>query len=202
MQKKKPLQTIAILAGGKSSRMGENKARLNFEQTILLKRIIDDALSLKLTPFLCCDDICYPEISDVVISPDFLANKEGALSAIMPALEKCYQNGEKWLWVYACDSLVLPSQLLPYMQKALDEDCQIILPKIAKSLPLLAIYRTDLYQALRTYLESGERRVMPFCHQFKIQEIALPQEIAHCCNFNTQTEFKTAKEEYIKFNKK
>lgn len=191
---------IAILAGGLSRRMGENKARLLFEQRILLRRLVDDAQTLGLKTLLCADDLDYPEIVEQAQrSPDLLDDKSGALSAIQPALETCYHLGERWLWVYACDSLVCPSELLPYFQKALQAappDTMMILPKSEKRLPLLGWYRTTLYAPLKEYLLTGNRRVMPFCTTHAVCEFAMPEHFNHSCNFNTQEEFTIAKAQY------
>ncbi|PID66304.1 MAG: hypothetical protein CR975_03555 [Gammaproteobacteria bacterium] len=199
------LNHIAILAGGHSRRMGTNKARLLFARQILLQRLVDDANTLELKTLLCADDIHYPEVDKkITASPDLLDNKSGALSAMQPALEHCYHLGEKWLWVYACDSLVRPSELLPYFSRALieanhnDNDTMMILPKTEKLLPLIGLYRTDLYAPLKEFLLSGHRRVMQFCTAYPRYEITLPNKLSLCCNFNTPEQFEQGKKQYSK----
>lgn len=204
------LSHIAILAGGQSRRMGTNKARLLFEQQILLRRLVDDAEQQGLIPILCADDQDYPEVDrQVIASPDLLSNQSGALSAIQPALEKCHQMGEEWLWVYACDSLMLPSELFPYLhdtwQQAHKENpvnTMMILPKGEKLLPLIGLYRTILYAPLKKYLMNGHRRVMPFCQYYPIQTVRLPDMLGACCNFNTPGQFDLGKKHYLNYLEK
>ncbi len=184
---------IAILAGGKSRRMGSNKARLLFEQQILLQRLVEDSDALGLQTLLCADDMHYPEVDrKILASPDLLDNKSGALSAMQPALEYCYHLGEKWLWVYACDALLRPSELLPYLAEALaqanqEEDdnnrTMMILPKAEKLLPLIGLYRTELYAPLKEFLLTGNRRVMQFCMDYPRREITLPERLGLLWNF-------------------
>lgn len=191
--------------------MGTNKARLLFEKKILLRRLVDDAESLGLTIMLCADDLSYPEVDEKIItSPDLLGNKSGALSAIQPALEYCYHAKEAWLWVMACDSLTRLSELLPLFRHTLDEEnaqkpaeTMMILGSMTlagrqKTLPLIGLYRTELYAPMKNYLLSGERRVMTFCKSYSTREIALPETLATCCNFNTPEEYKYAKQIYMK----
>ncbi len=202
------LSHIAILAGGQSRRMGSNKARLLFEQQILLQRLVEDSNALGLQTLLCADDIHYPEVDrKILASPDLLDNKSGALSAMQPALEHCYHLGEQWLWVYACDALLRPSELLPYLAGALaqanqEDNTMMILPKAEKLLPLMGLYRTELYAPLKEFLLTGNRRVMQFCMNYPRQEIALPETLGLCCNFNTPEQFEQGKEQYIQLRNK
>ncbi len=199
------LTHIAILAGGHSRRMGGNKARLLFEKHILLQRLVDDSNTLGLRTLLCADDIHYPEVDKKSLAlPDLLDNKSGALSAMQPALAHCYHLGEKWLWVYACDALLRPSELLPYLAEALaqanldsDNKTMMILPKAKKLLPLMGLYRTELYAPLKEFLLTGNRRVMQFCRRYPRYEISLPETLGLCCNFNTPEQFEQGKNQYI-----
>ncbi|PIE44821.1 MAG: hypothetical protein CSA45_05180 [Gammaproteobacteria bacterium] len=201
------LNYIAILAGGRSRRMGTDKARLLFRQKILLRRLVEDARQQGLKPLLCADDMVYPEVEpQVITSPDLFTGKLGPLSAIQPALESCYRRGEKWLWVYACDSLLCPSQLYPYLQSALEkverespQNTLMILPKGKRLLPLMGLYRSDLYADLKTYLLQGHRRVMAFCHNYPVREVKFPESLHQCCNFNTPLQFALGKAQYTKY---
>lgn len=199
------IKRIAILAGGRSQRMGANKARLMFDDKILLSRLVEDAHKLELKVNVCADNLRYPEIlSDpkIVYSSDLLPNKSGALSAIQPVLEEAYQLGEKWLWVYACDSLIRPSEMLSYFESAFNQidlskdDVMMILPKSDKLLPLMGLYRTSLCEDLKEYLYQGNRRVMSFCNDYKIVTLPIPSTVKHCCNFNTPYEFDLGKHQY------
>ncbi len=201
----KQLKKIAILAGGNSRRMGQNKAQLLFDGETLLNRLVQDAKSLNLDVVVCADDYEYLEVveNNILSSPDLLLNKSGALSAIQPVLEKSYLDNQQWLWVYSCDALLLPSEIIDLFQQAIDENdanqdtqTKTILLKNHKLLPLVGLYHTSLAKDLKDYLLAGNRRVMPFCDQFKMKEIELPDSVSLCCNFNTPEQFEQAKQQY------
>ncbi|MDP8080133.1 molybdenum cofactor guanylyltransferase [Phocoenobacter skyensis] len=204
------LAHIAILAGGNSRRMGQNKAQLLFEGETLLSRLVQDACQLGLATFVCADDYTYSEIAtqNITLSPDLLLNKSGALSAIQPVLEQSYLANRQWLWVYSCDALLLPSEIIDLFQQAIDEidanqdtQTKTILLKNHKLLPLVGLYHTSLVKDLKDYLLAGNRRVMPFCDQFKMKEIELPDSVSLCCNFNTPEQFENAKQQYTQYRK-
>lgn len=204
-------QRIIILAGGRSLRMGENKARLVFNNKALLHRLVEDAHQLGLNIAVCADNFNYPELrfeDGITYYPDLLPNKSGALSAIQPALEEAYLLGERWAWIYACDSLLLPSEIWPYFLPIFDQadqealvDTMMILPKSEKLLPLMGLYRTSLYADLKNYLVRGNRRVMSFCAQHKSITLPIPAEFNLCCNFNTPIQFDLGKTQYSQHHK-
>lgn len=123
-------------------------------------------------------------------------------------------NGDsKWLLVVSCDSLVNALDIWQYViaqssaaQSASTpnslatnittnvEDTQPQMYGLAdneRDYPLLALYQLSLAEPLKSYLDSGERRVMRFISPIS-QSLPMPQAWYTLCNLNTPEQFQTA----------
>ena len=132
----------------------------------------------------------------VKIIDDYLPSQqngkgEGALSAMASAMNQV-MSPYHYLLVISCDSLVHAHQVFDKLHYALTDNEAVIYLKAEKDYPLLGLYRTDLLIELYDYLDKGQRAVMKFLADKKIQTAALPNEWIALANFNTKNEFDLA----------
>ena len=191
------LAGVVILAGGESSRMGSPKALLSLPNgETLLDFHIRHAKRLNV-PVMVADNgkrLCHD--TTVKIIDDYLPNQQngkggGALSAMASAMNQV-MSPYHYLLVISCDSLIQAHQVFDKLRYAVTDNEAVIYLKAEKDYPLLGLYRTDLLIKLYDYLDKGQRAVMKFLADKKIQTAALPNEWIALANFNTKNEFDLA----------
>jgi len=143
-----------VLAGGRSSRMGVDKARAESRGRALALRVsdhvqaaVDGKVSLVGDPAIY-GDLGLPVIADRLPGEGPLAGIEAALAA----------SGFEFNLIVACDMPEIRESLLEALFAA-EGDC--ILPRHADGRvePLCAVYRRDCHRAIRAALDSGVRKV-------------------------------------------
>jgi molybdopterin-guanine dinucleotide biosynthesis protein A len=140
----------AILVGGKSRRIGEQKAFLRFGDASLLQIIIRRIRSvitdtcLITTPDFPCEDFALPCFTDVYAD-------KGPLGGIFTALSRIDSTH---VFISACDLPFTNPELIRYMIGQLDLESDAIVPTYdGHHEPLFALYsrkaRVPIEQALR-----------------------------------------------------
>ena len=127
----------------------------------------------------------------------------GALVAIESALqtlvglnnlEASNNQNASWLLVMSCDSLIPATDLWQKLQQSITAavDKRVICLKDDKHLyPLLGLYHLDIEPDLKAYIDSDQRRVMPFIQPI-VKAVPFIQDWQHLTNFNTPQEFEQA----------
>jgi molybdopterin-guanine dinucleotide biosynthesis protein A len=127
----------------------------------------------------------------------------GALVAIESALqtliglndsEVSKNQNASWLLVMSCDSLIPATDLWQKLQHSIipAADKRVICLKDDSHLyPLLGLYHLDIEPDLKAYIDSGQRRVMPFI-ELMVKAVPFTQDWQHLTNFNTPQEFEQA----------
>ena len=131
----------------------------------------------------------------------------GALAAIESAMQTLMKvNGSaagsatidnsepSWLMVISCDSLIPTTDLWHELQRASAQaaDKRIIcLTDDSHLYPLLGLYQLSIEPDLKAYIDSGQRRVMPFIKPM-VQSVPFAKSWQHLTNFNTPEDFAQA----------
>jgi molybdopterin-guanine dinucleotide biosynthesis protein A len=160
--------SVVIQAGGKSMRMGRDKAFLPFPERPLIAYVADRMMSLT-------DDliIISPREQDLAflglpVYPDIFAGT-GPLGGLYTGL---YYARYEFVAVIACDmpfaSPALVQAQFEVMQKS---SADVVLPVVdGKAEPLHALYRRETCrQAVRTGLEAGMRRLVEWHASVRVQ---------------------------------
>lgn len=198
---------FALLCGGESQRMGEDKALLKFDGHTLIERICENIEPLIENRFvdellILSNNKRYDIIEKYkpIYLDDFIPDSQGPLSALCAALNYSFQQGNKWLITTPCDTLLLPSDILPALSSAILTNTQYHLyyfvTKNHREHPLFAIYNTELCHSLQDYVIAGKRRVLDYIHAQKAAMITMPDEWPAFCNFNTLAAFDKACNNY------
>ena len=137
------------------------------------------------------------------VHDDEQSDNGGALVAIESALHTLakltdltinQQDGSSWLLVISCDSLIPATDLWQKMQSVMIQAVGkkvVCLTDDSHLYPLLGLYQLSLEADLKAYIDSGQRRVMPFIKPLT-QAVPLTESWQHLTNFNTPEDFQRA----------
>jgi molybdopterin-guanine dinucleotide biosynthesis protein A len=151
-----------VLAGGASSRFGEDKAFARLAGVPMLEYMID--LLIKATGWATIVGGSREKHQgfDVDIIPDRWPG-EGPLGGIVTALEVSAKSYGKpnWNLIVSCDMPFLTEDWLRFLvERAVKSDAQVVVPhSVNGPEPLCACWRTDAVETLQAAFERGVRKV-------------------------------------------
>jgi molybdopterin-guanine dinucleotide biosynthesis protein A len=188
--------TGVILAGGRSDRMGKNKAlmlldgrRLIDRVVAVLREVFADLLIVTNDPELYAD-LQLPMVGDVY--PD-----KGALGGIYSAI---YHASTPYCFVVACDMPFLNTAMMRYLISQIANN-DVVMPDIHGDMePLHAIYSKTCLQPIRRCLETNRLKIISFFPEVRVCTIMAsdiqrfdPNLLAFR-NLNTPEEFQAAEQ--------
>ena len=149
-----------LLAGGRSSRFGADKARALVQGAPLIVRIAEAVRSVteRLTVVAgepgAYDDLGLETIADA--EPDL-----GPLGGILTALQHAQAHGKQQILVAPCDALGLDPKWLEDLASA-DASALVVLFDTTPLNPLIARFSTEVIPYLRIYLAADFRAAHRF----------------------------------------
>ncbi len=190
-----------ILAGGRSSRMGHDKALISLGAETLIERTCGVALAgadavYVVTPWPQRYAALLPASVNFVAEPAAPEPPEpppGPMVALVQVLEMLQAQPEarpEWVLLLACDMPNLSAPVLSTWRQGL-----AALPPLALAYlpqrqgrwePLCGFYRATALDDLRQYLSTGGRSFQPWLNQRSVVPIALTTEtVRMLANLNT-----------------
>lgn len=148
--------TAFVLAGGKSSRMGSDKAFLEFEGRTLLARAVELARSVAPQVYIVGSREKFGEFGAVV---EDIFRDCGPLAGIHAALRSSQTELNLML---AVDMPFVPRTFLQYLlgESEAARDAMVIVPRAERRRQTLcAIYRRDFADVAQTALSRGSNRI-------------------------------------------
>lgn len=191
-----PNETIAalILAGGKSRRMGQDKALIEFDGVPLLRRVYDVAHQCcsqvyVIAPWLDRYQTILPLdrhfLQEIIIPEDL--EPHGPLIGFAQGLTHIQlQFSADWVLLLACDLPHLQGAILQtwmHSLPSLDRSVMAFLPKHPKGWePLCGFYRPQCLPALNAYIAQGGRSFQGWLSSQIVQVAPLkhPQMLLNC----------------------
>jgi molybdopterin-guanine dinucleotide biosynthesis protein A len=186
--------TAFVLAGGKSSRMGQDKAFLPWKGGTLLSHALDLVVQVSTTVQIVGDPSKFSPFGKVV--EDVFVGC-GPLAAIHSALSK---TTSRWNLILAVDIPFVEKSFLDYLfSQAKLTDAVVTLPLTGGRLqPLCAIYRPQFAEVAEQSLKEGKNKIDPLFSTIETRVIQ-PSELnkqgfseAMFRNLNTPAEFEEA----------
>jgi molybdenum cofactor guanylyltransferase len=158
-----------ILAGGESSRMGRDKARLELAGVPLILRTARLVESIAVAPAIIGNPEAYRGFHLRAIVDDWPG--AGPLGGIATALRAA---SAPWSLIVATDLPYLTREWLEYLiARALASSADAVLPMNARGAePLCAMYHKRAEPAIRRALESGTRKVTDGLLEIRVETIA------------------------------
>ena len=157
--------TIAIQAGGKSSRMGRDKAQIPLAGVPLVERVLALVQDLGDEVLITTNQPEPLRYLDTRLVADHVPG-QGALPGLQTALDAARYDR---VFVLACDMPFLNRGLLTYMIN-LETEADVVIPRWAQEWePFHAIYRPDTcLPAIIAALQAGEKRMTSFLDRIQI----------------------------------
>jgi molybdopterin-guanine dinucleotide biosynthesis protein A len=171
--------TSTVLAGGKSSRLGVDKALAVVGGKSLIQRVIEQ-LMLVSKQILIVGSPCqfdFPSDWGIEYRADLYPGK-GPLGGIYTGLvaSKSFYN-----LAVACDMPFLNIELLRYMIK-LSHGFDAVVPRVERIQPLHAVYCKSCLDGMKARLESGQLGISRFLNTINVRYV----EQAECQRFAPQ----------------
>jgi molybdopterin-guanine dinucleotide biosynthesis protein A len=188
--------TGVILAGGKSNRMGQNKALMSLGGKRLVDRVVevmrsvfDDLLMVTNTPGVYAD-LDLPMVRDVW-------PEKGSLGGVYSAI---YHVATSYCLVVACDMPFLQTAVLRYLITQIN-DYDVVVPDVLGELQTLhAIYSKACLQPIEHRLATNRLRIVGFFPDVRVRTVTASElepydpELLAFQNLNTPEEFQTAEQ--------
>ncbi|QUH19983.1 molybdenum cofactor guanylyltransferase [Alkaliphilus sp. B6464] len=189
--------SAVVLAGGNSTRMGQNKALLELGSKTIIERVVEilkttfeEIIIVTNTPKV------YSMLKDVRFVPDCFESREK--KSIIGLYTGIFEAENNYAFVVACDMPFLNTDLINYMIDNIgDED--ILVPYInGYYQPLHAIYNKNCLRSIRTLIDSKNYKIIDLFNYFdnlkvrKINDEILDRlNITDSCflNMNTYQEY-------------
>jgi len=163
--------TGIILAGGKNSRMGINKAFLEIDGTRLIDNIL--AVYQKIFPEIIIvtnDPLSYTKFSDTVVVTDIYKEK-GALGGIYTGL---FYATYDYSFVAACEMPFLNEDFIIYLTEQIDK-FDIVVPQLSDGFqPLQAIYSRNCLSHIKKLLIADKLKIAGFYKEVRL--LSIPEE--------------------------
>ena len=181
--------SIAILSGGKSSRMeGNDKGLIDFYGKSVLSRIINLASNFSSDIFVVANNNLdkYNQIHPYVYT-DILEDFQGPLSGIYTALSKC--KNEK-LIILPCDGPFIKDvyfQVLTEYESG--KNIQVVKAN-DRLQPVYARIDSSLLNNLENFLQTGERKIDKWYNSCGFDEICFDKNVEMFLNINSKEDIK------------
>lgn len=189
--------SIVIQAGGKSSRMGSDKALMPFLGHPLIERVLQRVAHLADEVLITTNFPAGYRFLNIPLVPDKIPER-GALGGLYSALEAARNP---LVAVIACDLPFVNAEILSLAQRILsDSSIDAVIPRTEHGLePLHAIYRrATCTPAIKAAIDADQWRLISWHHAINLYTIS-QQEIRRCdpdglafCNLNTPDDFRAA----------
>jgi len=184
-----------ILCGGKSRRMGTDKARLTIDGVPFLERIAFELrefeeLLISVDSFENHPRTAYPSVADIY--PNC-----GPMGGIHAALRTSESDA---LLVLSCDLPLYSHELGEYLCRQLSPDADTVVPTTSDGRlhPLCAVYRKTALPVFEQQLKTGNFRMRDALA--RLHAVYVPIDRTPCSekwleNVNTQNEYRTLRED-------
>ena len=188
--------TGIILSGGKSARMGENKAFIDIDGIPIMNRIHALFKTLFQEIIIVTNQKELFSGLDAKIYSDLIPNG-GVLAGLYTGL---FFSAYPYSFCVACDMPFLNTSVMQYLINKID-DSDVIVPRTRDGLqPLHAIYSKNCLGPIQTTIEQGRYRIIDFYSMVKIKTIdehefrSLDPRMKSFVNINTPEELRLIRE--------
>ena len=181
--------SAGILAGGKSTRMGENKALLTINNKRFIDRIADELSGFSQLIISAAHKGDYEDID-----AEFVYDEHKDIGPIEGIYQILNASSEEYVFVCAADMPFVSKELVLYMTEFIssDYDCYVVMDE--KHIhPLCALYSKKMLGVIRGLIEDGKYRLMNILDSVRTKYIKLEHtdfDRKIVKNINTRQEYK------------
>ncbi len=163
-----------ILAGGRSTRMGSDKAHLPLRGDTILGHVVRrlapqvEALFLNAAPG-------FADPSSLPLIPDTIAGQAGPLAGVLAGLQTLAPKGYRSVLTAPCDSPFLPPDLAERLTAACEGDAIVVAESAGRSHPVFALWPTAIADDLKGWLaDPDNRRINAFLKRHTVVSVDFP----------------------------
>jgi molybdopterin-guanine dinucleotide biosynthesis protein A len=189
--------TAVILAGGKSRRMGSNKAFLKLKGKTFIERQIELLREMFDEIFISANTPSEYEYLNLPVFKDIYPEK-GPLGGIYTSL---VNSGSTSTFMLACDMPFVESGLIEHL-KGFTREYDVVVPKSERGLePLHAFYSKNCIDPIKRELDADNLRIISFFPHVKVKIVELESLTSSDSfknsikNLNTRDEYEDVKNE-------
>lgn len=159
--------TGIILAGGKSQRMGRNKAFIDSGGVPLFERVYRIFREIFSEIIIVANHVLPFERYEAILRRDIILGK-GALGGLYTGL---FHSSNYHAFCAACDMPFLNPRVIKYMREERDE-YDVVVPKTHDGLhPLHAFYSKKCLNPMRQSLDRNDLKIVNFFHHVRVRYI-------------------------------
>ena len=187
--------SVGILAGGKSSRMGKNKALLEFESDTFIGHAVKEFAGHEII-ISASGQTEYEKLPAKIVSDE---NKDiGPIEGIRQILKAA---SEDYVFICACDMPFITGRIADYIAEFIssDYDCYVITDE-DRMHPLCAIYSKRVLPVIEKLIANGEYKLRLILENTRTKFISLENtnfEKRIVRNVNTKEEYRELKKPVI-----
>lgn len=176
-----------ILAGGKSSRMGENKALMKVGGVRVIDRLIAEFTSVSEKIILIANEKL-PCIDLPILEDEKSLKGQGPLAGIFTGLAAAEQD---LCLVVACDMPFASRHLgAKLVKKLLENNRDAVIPVVDGQMhPLFAAYNARITEHVKETLSEGKRSVKVLLDRLDVEFIEIEEDKVALWNMNTKTDY-------------
>jgi len=166
----KPIENITgvILAGGKSSRFGSNKALAEINGKLLIQRVTNQMIGLFDRCLLVTNTPDEYAFLSLPMTGDIYRNC-GPLAGIHAALQKISDDRA---FVVACDMPNLSAELIRYLCETYGPEYDVIIPWLEHGQePLFGLYHKRSLAAVESCLKKGNYQIIIALEYLKVRRL-------------------------------
>ena len=187
-----------ILAGGKSSRMGEDKASLEILGKSMVERLflklstIAAEVVVMRAPGQTMPNIPKELQGRIQVGWDSVKDR-GPLQGIVDALPLLNSEIDK-VFLLTCDLPYITTEWLQTLKDIMTDEYDLVCTEENEIInPLLAIYRRPVLEPASKLIDEGKRRPISLWEGWRMARLSAPEETPWICrDVNTPEEFKEA----------
>ncbi len=187
-----------ILCGGRSVRMGQDKAWLLIDGETFLNRIcriVDPCFDLVVV--VAARNQNLPEIPATVQVVRDTMPDAGPLAGLLTGLQEIQrrQPDSEHCWLGSCDTPFVNPSIIQHLQMTLRHQDAVVVQQADRIQPFGGVYRFGIQEIVQQLIDSGERRLnqlaQRICTEFiDAEELRIyDPDLAFLRNFNTPDDY-------------
>ena len=195
----------AILAGGKSKRMGKDKLFLELNNKKLIEHTIDKVKKyLKQVIIITNQNNEFFKKNNLTTVKDCIEGQLGPLVGILTAMKWAKENGNKYSWVatFPCDTPFFPENIIKSFIQESEKKESLLLSASShgRKHNIFGLWSLDLYDKLKSDLVNKKiRKVQDWTEKNKIKNLEFEfKDYDPFFNINTKEDLEFAKKLIIK----
>jgi molybdopterin-guanine dinucleotide biosynthesis protein A len=187
-----------VLAGGKSSRFGENKSQAKLGDKILIDYILSEIINDFKEVLIVANDPIEHLLSDKIIKIQDLKKNLGPLGGVFSAMKWLKNNHKKYQWIitFPSDTPFFKMNILnEFLNKINEKESELFFMKFNdKRHNIFGLWSLDLIDQLEKDLDNGSRKVENWANNIGVKSINMSFEKEDSFfNINTKEDLEKAK---------